>query len=169
MSEFHYKYVKEKYRSRAKLLFTDSDSFTYEVETEDLCRDLWEDKERFDNSDYPETSTFLDKTNKNVSGKFKDEAAGAIITEFVGLRSKMYSYVKEDGGCGKTVKGMKNVIKKNIKHVDYRNTLQNSEQMHQKNSWNFPGNHVRVSHVFDNLIVTRGELKLSRSQLNAKF
>ena len=33
----------------------------------------------------------------------------------------------------------------------------------------FPWNHVRVSQVFDNLIATRGELKLSRSQLNAKF
>ena len=34
---------------------------------------------------------------------------------------------------------------------------------------NFTIPHVRVSHMFDNLIVTRGELKLSRSQLNAKF
>ena len=52
------------------------------------------DKERFDNSDYPENSPYFDKTNKKVIGKFKDEAAGIPITEFVGLRSKMYSYVK---------------------------------------------------------------------------
>ena len=45
----------------------------------------------------------------------------------------MYSYVKEDGGCGKTAKGIKkSVIKKDVKHVDYRNTLLNSEQMHHK-------------------------------------
>ena len=35
--------------------------------------------------------------NKKVIGKFKDEAAGMPIVEFVGLQSKMYSYVKDDG------------------------------------------------------------------------
>ena len=35
------------------------------------------------------------KNNKKVIGKFKDEAAGNPITEFVGLKSKMYSYEKE--------------------------------------------------------------------------
>ena len=35
------------------------------------------------------------------------------MSEFVGLRSKMYSYIMEDGKCGMTTKGIKkNVIKK---------------------------------------------------------
>ena len=46
----------------------------------------------FDNSDYSEESPSFDKTNEKVNGKFKDEAAGIPIIEFVGLRSKMYSY-----------------------------------------------------------------------------
>jgi len=68
-----------------------------------------------------------------VIGKFKDEAAGEIITEFVGLRSKMYSYIKDNGENSKAAKGIKKiVIKKNIHHVDYKNTLFNSQQMFHK-------------------------------------
>ena len=55
---------------------------------------------------------YFDKTNKKVIGKFKDEAAGVPICEFVGLRSKMYSYMKDDQKGEKTAKGIKkNVIK----------------------------------------------------------
>lgn len=68
------------------LLFTDTDSLTYEIEANDVYRDFWIDKDKFDNSDYPEGSPYFDKTNKKVIGKFKDEAAGVPICEFVGLR-----------------------------------------------------------------------------------
>ena len=85
MYDFHYNYIKEKYGDKAKLLFTDTDSLTYEIEAEDVYQDFWNDKDRFDNSDYPESSPYFDKTNKKVIGKFKDEAAGIPITEFVGL------------------------------------------------------------------------------------
>ena len=94
MYDFHYNYIKEKYGNKARLLFTDTDSLTYEIEAKDVYQDFWNDKDRFDNSDYPENSPYFDKTNKKVIGKFKDEAAGIPITEFVGLRSKMYSYIE---------------------------------------------------------------------------
>ena len=48
---------------------------------------------------------------KKIIGKFKDEAAGVPICEFVGLRSKMYSYIKDNQTGGKTAKGIKKVIK----------------------------------------------------------
>lgn len=81
----------------------------------------------------PENSPFYDKTNKKVIGKFKDETADQIITEFVGLRSKMHSYIKDDGKNKKTAKGIKKmVIKKDIKHEDCRNTLFNNTQMCHK-------------------------------------
>ena len=64
-------------------------------------------------------------------GKFKDEAAGMPITEFVGLRSKMYSYKKDNQKEGKTAKGIKNnIIKNEIKHKNYRQTLFENKQMH---------------------------------------
>ena len=131
MYDFHYNYIKNKYGNKAKLLFTDTDSLTYEIETEDVYKDFWNDKDRFDNSDYPEDSPYFNKTNKKVIGKFKDEAAGIPVVEFIGLRSKMYSYIKDNGNCGKTAKGIKkNIIKNKIKHENYKQTLFENKQMH---------------------------------------
>ena len=133
MYDFHYNYIKQKYGNKAKLLFTDTDSLTYEIETKEVYQDFWNDKDRFDNSDYPENSPYFNKTNKKVIGKFKDEAAGIPITEFIGLRSKMYSYVKDGSKGCKTAKGIKkNVIKNDIKNEDYKNVLFNNKQIHHK-------------------------------------
>ena len=138
MYDYHYNYIKQHYGSKAKLLFTDTDSLTYEIEAEDVYSDFWKDKDLFDNSDYPESSPYFFLFNKKVIGKFKDEAAGVPICEFVGLRSKMYSYIKEEEGGGglkeeKKAKGIKkNIIKNNIKHINYKETLFNNKQMHHK-------------------------------------
>ena len=124
MYDFHYNYIKQKYGSKAKLLFTDTDSLTYEIEAKDVYSDFWNDKDKFDNSDYSESSPYFDKTNK------KDEAAGIPITEFVGLRSKMYSYVKDSQTGGKTAKGIKrNIIRKDITHENYKQPLLENKQM----------------------------------------
>ena len=131
MYDFHYNYIKDKYGDKARLLFTDTDSLTYEIKADDVYQDFYKDKHKFDNSDYPNESPYFDKTNKKVIGKFKDEAAGIPITEFVGLRSKMYSYIKDIGNGGKKAKGIKkNIIKYNIKHSDYKDTLLNKKQMY---------------------------------------
>ena len=131
MYDFHYNYIKQKHDSKAKLLFTDTDSLTYEIETSDVYQDFWNDKDKFDNSDYPQDSQYFNTTNKKVIGKFKDEAAGIPITEFVGLRSKMYSYMKDNQKGGKTAKGIKkNIIKNDIKHENYKEVLFNNKQMY---------------------------------------
>ena len=44
--EFHYKYTKEKYGSRAKLLFSDTNSLRYEIQAKDVKKDFCEDGER---------------------------------------------------------------------------------------------------------------------------
>ena len=45
----------------------------------------------------------------------------------------MYSYLKDTDECGKTAKGIKkNVIKKGIKHENYKCVLLNSKQVHYK-------------------------------------
>ena len=51
----------------------------------------------FDVSNYWKDSKFFDETNKKVIGKMKDEFGGVIVSEFVGLKSKMYSIKKIDG------------------------------------------------------------------------
>ena len=129
MYDFLYNYIKKKYRDRAKLLFTDTDSLTYEIEADDVYQDFWNDKDKFDNSDYPKNSPYYDKTNKKVIGKSKDEATSTPVVEFIGLRPKMHSNIKNDEIGGKTAKGIKkNIIKNDIKHEDYKNVLINEKQ-----------------------------------------
>lgn len=62
--DFHYNYIKRKYKSKAQLLFSVTDSLTYEIQTKDCFKDFWKNKNKFDFSDYPENSQFYDKTNK---------------------------------------------------------------------------------------------------------
>ena len=125
MYDFHYKYIKPKYDDKAKLLFTDTDSLAYEIQTEDLYKDISPDVEKiFDTSNYSDhPSEIKIGVNKKVLGKFKDEAGGKQITEFVGLRAKLYAY-KMDGKEEKRCKGIKkSVIKKNITFDNYKKCL----------------------------------------------
>lgn len=75
--------------------------------------------------------------NGKVIGKMKDECAGVPVVEFCGLRSKMYSYVKENEKSDCTAKGIeKNIIKKKIRFNHYKNVLFNQEQqMHKMNNY----------------------------------
>ena len=58
----------------------------------------------------------------------KDELGGKIITEFVTLRPKTYSFLTDDGKEDKKAKGKKKcVIKKMIKFNDYKKCLLNDE------------------------------------------
>ena len=74
MYGFHYRYIKSKFD--VKLLFTDTDSLVYEIKTEDVYEDFYEDKNSLDFSDYPLDSKFFDPFNKKVIGKMKDEFKG---------------------------------------------------------------------------------------------
>ena len=95
MYEFHYKYIKRKYD--ANLLFVDTDSSVYEIKTEEVYEDFYKNKNLFDLNDYPQDSKFFDLANKRVIGKMKDEFKVKIISEFVGLKSKMYSLIAVNG------------------------------------------------------------------------
>ena len=138
MFDFHYKYIKPKYGKQAKLLFTDTDSFLYEIQTEDFYKDISGDiRDRFDTSDYPENhpSGIPTGINKKVLGMFKDEAAGKVIKEFVGLRAKLYSYKMDEGKENKRCKGIKKaVVEKSITHEDYKTCLTTGkEQLRRQN------------------------------------
>ena len=67
---------------------------------------LFKRKDLFDFSNYSKDSKFFDETNKKVIGKMKDEFGGVIVSEFVGLKSKMYSIKKIDGKEHNTAKGV---------------------------------------------------------------
>ena len=86
MHAFHYNFIKKKIN--AELLFTDTDSLTYEIISENVYEKFFKWKDLFEFSNY---SKFFNETNQKVIGKMKDEFGGIIMTEFVGLESKMCS------------------------------------------------------------------------------
>ena len=92
MYDFHYNFIKKNFN--AELLFTDTDSLTYEIKSEDGYDEFFKYKHLFAFSNYPKDLKFFDETNKKVISKMKDEFGGVIVDEFVGLKSKMYSIKK---------------------------------------------------------------------------
>ena len=132
MFDFHYNYIKRKYKDKAELVFTDTDSLLYHILTDDFYKDISCDLvDRFDTSDYPSIhpSGIPTGVNKKVIGLFKDEVAGKQITHFVGLRPKLYSFKVEDGNSTKKCKGVKkNVVKKEITFEDYVKCLFSGEK-----------------------------------------
>ena len=127
MYDFHYGYILPKYGKNQKLLFTDTDSLCYEIQTEDFYEDISGDVEKgFDTSNFPKDhpSGIPVGKNKKVPGMMKDEAGGRIIEEFVGLRAKLYSYRVFKGKEEKKCKGIKkSVVRKDIAHEDYKECL----------------------------------------------
>ncbi|KAK3104484.1 hypothetical protein FSP39_003183 [Pinctada imbricata] len=120
---FHYLYMRQKYGDKARLLFTDTDSLMYHIETEDLYKDMAESKDLFDLSNFAEDHFLHDKTNMTIPGYFKDETEGMAIFEFCGLRSKMYSFTYGENEK-RTAKGIsQNTVKKHLKHAHYKRCL----------------------------------------------
>ena len=129
MYEFWYDYMKPKYDDNIKLCYMDTDSFIMNIKTEDFYKDIANDFEkRFDTSNYECDRPLPTGKNKKVIGLMKDELGGRIITEFVALRPKTYSYLKDDCKEDKKAKGTnKCVITRMIKFNDYKNCLLNGE------------------------------------------
>ena len=102
MYKFHHDYMKRKYNSdKLQLCYMDTDSLVYHIKTRDFYDDISNDvEERFDMSGYNKENAKLLPIGKNkkVIGLMKDELGDAIMTEFVALRPKLYSYKKLDGG-----------------------------------------------------------------------
>ena len=129
MYEFWYDYMKSKYNDNVKLSYMDTDSFVMNIKTNDFYKDIANDVEkRFDTSNYECNRPLPTGKNKKVIGLMKDELGGKIITEFVTLRPKTYSYSTDDGKQDKKAKGTKkSVIKRMIKFNDYKNCLLKDE------------------------------------------
>ncbi|XP_033112614.1 uncharacterized protein LOC117113400 [Anneissia japonica] len=132
MYEFYYDKLKPVYGDRAKLLYTDTDSLLLSITTEDVYADMQENLDWFDTSNYSKDSRLYSEKNKKVLGKMKDEMGGCIMTEFVGLRPKMYSIKTQDSRLDvKRAKGVaKYVVRDRINHDDYVRVLTSKEDMH---------------------------------------
>ena len=92
MYDFHYNTMLKNFnRQNIDLLFTDTDSLCYHIKKEDPFKMMKEQAQLFDLSNYPKIHEMYDGMNAKKVGKFKNESVNQ-ITEFVGLRSKLYAY-----------------------------------------------------------------------------
>ena len=106
---------------------TDTDSFVVEIRTKDVYEDIAPDVSRwFDTSKYKgrHPSGMPTGVNKRVPGMFKDELDGKIMTEFVGLRAKMYAMAVLDGEGVRKAKGVpKGVVRKSVRFGHHKDCL----------------------------------------------
>ena len=137
MYDFHYNYIKKKYGQCAQLLFTDSDSLCYNISTENIYEDMTRDKHLFDTAEDDQEHPLYSTENKKVLGKIKDETHGIAIQKFVGLKSKMYTLMYEEGGClkeKKTAKGFKKSTSHQVEH--YKQCLF-GKTIHMSQIWSY--------------------------------
>ena len=147
MYKFWYDYFKPKYGDRAKLCYTDTDSFIIHIITEDFFEDIADDVTKwFDTSNYNEN----DKRplpigkNKKVIGLFEDELGVKIIKEFCALRAKTYSYLMGDDSEVKKAKGTRKcVTKRDLMFDNYKGWLYNGEVI-LKSQQRFKSDHHKV-------------------------
>ncbi|XP_029659117.1 uncharacterized protein LOC115233046 [Formica exsecta] len=112
------------------------DGLIYHIECEDVYENMKRDIVRFDTSDYPTNNAYgILFENKKVQGLMKDENNGAIMTEFVGLRAKMYTLRVDGREDAKRAKGVKrNIVARTITFDDYTRCLRDEIEMIRQQS-----------------------------------
>ena len=138
MFDFHYGYVKKKWEN-CEVLYSDTDSLVLWIETEDFFADISGDvAEWFDTNNYAKDHPAvvgglpIVKENKKKIGLMKDDCDGKILTEWVALRPKLYSFRTETGEKQKA-KGLKKSMKnKSLRHENFLKCLKTGESQKRK-------------------------------------
>jgi hypothetical protein len=174
MYRFHYDVMKKKYGNKVKLMYIDTDGIKYLIETEDIFEDLKNDREfatHFDFSNFRKDHYLFNENNKDVIGKFKIEQAEKIISEFIALAPKKYSFeiknaVTLTGVCNikidfgeekKKAKGTKKCVTKTLKAEEYKDAL-NEDKTVRKEQY--------VIQAKDNQLFTMKQNKLAPNKID---
>ena len=145
MYQFYYDILKEKYGENVELAYTDTDSLLVKITTENIYKDMVKMADHFDFSDYPKDHEVIKSLpedqwittngkrvlkNKKVPGLFKDELNGKVISWFIGLKPKMYSFILTDEDPKiprkerRKAKGVpKSIVQNEFTHERYRRVL----------------------------------------------
>jgi len=125
------------YRDNCKVMYTDTDSLIYHIECDDVYENMKRDIAKFDTSDYPADNVYgIPLVNKKVPGLMKDENNGVIMTEFVGLRAKMYALRVDGKKDTKKMKGVKSSsVAQTITFDDYTRCLNDEIEMTRRQSY----------------------------------
>ena len=114
MYEFWYGYIKSKYGENVKLLYN-TGNFVVHVKTGDIYKDIADNVETsFDTTNFELDRPLPKEINPKVIESMKDELAGEILKEFVGLSVKTDSYLKDNNDDDKNRKIQKIVSKENL-------------------------------------------------------
>ena len=103
MQDFHYNCIKNKHGDKAEMILTDTDTLIYKIKTEDVYEDLYKDKELFNISNYPKDSKYYSCAINLTEGKMENETSGVPIKGFVGLKSKICTFITEDNHESKKI------------------------------------------------------------------
>ena len=129
MMNFHYNVINKEF-DNYNLIYSDTDSFVYNIEHPDIYKWVHENKQYFDLSD-SKNIDIKDNQNKKVLGMFKDELCSVPMKEFTALNPKVYSF-ESAHECSKKLKGIsKVVVKKEITHSDYNNVLETGNKINR--------------------------------------
>ena len=128
MYTLHYDLFRAMYGQKIKLLYTDTDSFIYWIETSNLFEDL-KSIDIMDFCDYPKDHHLFNETNKKKIGYIKDECCGKLIAEVVALKSKMYALRMSCNAIHKRAKGVQHTVVKNLTFEQYCECLEHGTQL----------------------------------------
>lgn len=126
MYDFYYGFLKQQYDTDVSLLYTDTDSFILEINTENFYADMKRHLHLFDTSNYKNNPHGVPRT-ESVVGKFKDEYAGVAIRSFYGVGAKTYC-VNAVGRTDKKAKGVKqHAVRKYLTSQIYQSVAENRQ------------------------------------------
>ena len=131
MYQFYDEIVHKLYADRhISLLLSDTDSFIFQVYTDDVYKDMAHITDQLDTSNYDKSHFLYNERNRMVPGKFKDEVPlkylndkACLIQAFIGLKSKMYNILLTTGTEFKRAKGVKKNSLRKISFQDFKDTI----------------------------------------------
>ena len=130
MYHLHYDIFKRKFNEDIKLIYTDTDSLIYHINTDNLLGDLNDLRGIMDFSNYPSNHFLYDNSNEKVVGKLKDEMGGKNIDSITVLKSEMYC-IKVGDTEKKAAKGVqKNQIESQLSQNVFLECLQKENIFH---------------------------------------
>ncbi|KAL4092514.1 hypothetical protein QTP88_027013 [Uroleucon formosanum] len=132
MYDYHYNIMKKHYGDNIKLMYTDTDSLVYHINTKDFYRDLTINPnllDRMDTSDLPKNHPCYIAERKKIPGLFSDETKGAIMTDLCALRAKSYSFILAGKEKIKAKGIKKHVLDNHMTFNDHKKCLFGMENM----------------------------------------
>ncbi|XP_069160334.1 uncharacterized protein [Procambarus clarkii] len=124
--DFWYNTVKAHYGDKARLLYTDTDSYLIELS----CPNAFEElnklplSQHMDFSNFPPENPYFNDSRKGQLGLLKSEVGAKIIKELIALKPKMYSILTQDQVQICRCKGIPTYHQSKLTHAAFQSALE---------------------------------------------